>query len=168
MSKNAIEWETDKNGCWICTSHKQKDDGYLEVRRFGRRAQLHRMIYEFFYGEKLGEDVVIRHTCDNPACINPAHLKPGTHADNVSDRVSRGRSAIGKNNGRAKLTEENVLHIVCNELHLSDAELSRKYGVTRRVFYDIRRHNTWRHLNYSVPKEYQINGNARRSARASL
>lgn len=34
---------------------------------------------------------VIRHSCDNPTCVNPVHLSEGTHADNVADKVSRNR-----------------------------------------------------------------------------
>ena len=56
---------------------------------------LHRLIY----ADKLGltlkdiEGVVVRHTCDNPRCINPEHLIGGTLADNNRDRAERGRSA---------------------------------------------------------------------------
>ncbi len=35
---------------------------------------------------------VCRHRCDNPGCYNPYHLEDGTHADNVADRVARGRT----------------------------------------------------------------------------
>lgn len=36
---------------------------------------------------------VVRHTCDNPPCVNPLHLLPGTHADNEQDKARRGRGA---------------------------------------------------------------------------
>jgi hypothetical protein len=47
------------------------------------------------------------HTCDNPPCINPAHLKQGTHADNVADRDKKNRIACGDENG-ARLYPERV------------------------------------------------------------
>lgn len=47
--------------------------------------------------------------CDNPACVNPAHLFLGTATDNNRDRMSKGRSAVGERAGRARLTEAGVL-----------------------------------------------------------
>lgn len=38
------------------------------------------------------EGFVVRHTCDNPKCLNPDHLIVGTVDDNVSDRVERLRT----------------------------------------------------------------------------
>ncbi len=57
--------------------------------------------------------VCVMHTCDNPPCCNPAHLKLGTHQDNMDDKVSKGRQArFGSvNSPRAKLTAEDVAWI---------------------------------------------------------
>lgn len=61
-------------------------------------------------------DLLIRHTCDRPACCNPAHLEVGTHADNCNDKMQRGRwrggDQTGAKNGHAMLTVEQVGLIV--------------------------------------------------------
>ncbi len=62
----------------------------------------HRAAYSLFNNEELCAEDVIMHTCDNPNCINPNHLKKGSHNDNVQDRVNKNRSAVGEANGNYK------------------------------------------------------------------
>jgi hypothetical protein len=88
----------------------------------------------------------VLHKCDNPGCCNPAHLFLGTHADNAADRDAKGRSAShsGEDNGKAKLTERQVLKIrVSNE---GGVALAIKYGVTRYTISNIRLRKTWKHI----------------------
>lgn len=86
------------NGCLIWNG-AVNSDGYPKLsRRYNDKDVVssnvkgHRHLYEHFNGITLSSDVVVRHTCDNPLCINPDHLIIGSSQDNVSDRVSRGRS----------------------------------------------------------------------------
>jgi hypothetical protein len=53
----------------------------------------HRYVYELFHGAPPADKPQVLHTCDNPCCVNPDHLYAGTDADNVRDRVERGRSS---------------------------------------------------------------------------
>ena len=68
----------------------------------------------------------------------------GTHADNVADRVAKGRSATGSENGRAKLDEEKVAAIR-EMLANGDTKTSvaDKFGVDRKAIYDIGIGKTW-------------------------
>ncbi len=54
-----------------------------------------RVSWEITHGQPIPEGMVIRHTCDNPPCVNPSHLIVGTHADNTADMISRGRHLEG-------------------------------------------------------------------------
>ena len=58
--------------------------------RAGKRERAHRIAYQIVHGA-LPEDRLVRHTCDNPPCCNPAHLLIGDHADNARDAVERGQ-----------------------------------------------------------------------------
>ena len=93
--------------CWLwtgatgITGHgKFKDRSYHTVNS-------HRYAYMLEHGD-IPAGKVVRHTCDNSGCCNPAHMVLGEHADNVADRVKRNRSANGEHNGRAKLNREQV------------------------------------------------------------
>lgn len=81
----------------VCIDHgfkANKPGGYHQIRKWGRLNYVHRLAYGETHGMAVDEiPALIRHTCNNPRCINPRHLKPGTHQDNADDRVKAGRSA---------------------------------------------------------------------------
>lgn len=115
MRKNSgkdIEWIEDENGCFICTSHAKDKDGYSRKRNLYATTMVHRYIYEECFGF-IPKGLIVRHKCDNPACINPEHLELGTQKDNVSDMLIRGRCnpKHGEDNNFVKLTKDQVLEI---------------------------------------------------------
>lgn len=111
--------------------------GYGTLKYYGRVLMAHRVVYCGVNGipyEAIAGDVV-RHDCDNPACINPEHLSIGTTQDNVDDKMRRGRHqcCAGENNGRAKLTnaqsdEIRARHVPRCRINGQTA-LAREYGV---------------------------------------
>lgn len=84
---------------------------------------------------------LVRHTCDNPACVNPEHLELGTHQDNMGDMRSRKRVASGTRNGNTKLTGEQVTwihkHYVKRSTEFGTVALGRKFGVHNTCIHRI-------------------------------
>lgn len=79
--------------CWLWTGGKS--GGYGRFRSDGAVVYAHRMAYELVKGE-IPEGLSILHSCDEPACCNPMHLRAGDAVDNARDREVRGRGWQGK------------------------------------------------------------------------
>lgn len=76
-------------GCWLWLG-KLDRKGYAKVWRDGKEVVASRASYETFNGP-LPDGANALHACDNPPCINPAHLFPGSNMDNIADRMRKGR-----------------------------------------------------------------------------
>lgn len=109
--------KVDKSGdCWIWTGAcDSKGYGHLSAGGAGGKTiKAARLAYELTYGP-VPEGMSVLHRCDNPVCVNPAHLFTGTQADNLQDMTLKGRRRYrehkGSENGRAKLSESQVFEI---------------------------------------------------------
>jgi hypothetical protein len=88
----------------------------------------------------------VLHSCDNPPCRNIDHLFLGTNADNMADKVAKGRQLSGENHGKAKLTEVEVLEIRAIPLDVPHRVMGAMYGVSRETISQIRRRFRWAHV----------------------
>lgn len=83
----------DLGPCWEWGGTRNESGyGLFHASREGyRNARAHRVMYELTYGQ-LDPGDVVRHDCDNPPCVNPAHLRSGSGWANSNDMVTRQRS----------------------------------------------------------------------------
>lgn len=119
-----------------CIDHGRKGFGlgYATAWLHGRTTTLHRKVFYETTGELPD---VVRHTCDNARCINPAHLLAGTQVDNMRDMVVRGRRGDSRNfgeaNGRTILTAADRAAIRATYIPYNREcgipALSRRFGV---------------------------------------
>ncbi len=80
------------NGCWIMNGSTDKG-GYVKFQYLRKRWRAHRWAWLILFGKTIKKGLELDHTCRNPACCNPEHLEPVTHAENVR------RGDVGKFNG---------------------------------------------------------------------
>lgn len=97
----------------------------------------HRIAY-FLANKKQPRSKVVRHTCHNKLCCNPAHLKLGTQADNVQDAKDRGTFPSKTRKKRVRLTQEQRQAIV-DASPKKAKELARQFGINRTYIYAIRK-----------------------------
>lgn len=140
--KDYFTWIVDGNGCWNVVSHKGENGGYVRISICGVVDLAHRVSWRIENGP-IPEGNVIRHKCDNPSCINPDHLEPGTKADNSADMAERGRSLHGEKHHTAKLTEGDVLKILKDTVS-STSDLAGRFGVSDTNIKSIQRGKLWK------------------------
>lgn len=143
MSKNSgrpantpeVLWsKVEKRGpdeCWPWRGFVN-EGGYGRTWINDRAYYAHRVIFDLAHPNTITREAPVSkqgtgfllHSCDNPVCCNPSHLRVGTYAENTADREARGRAPdYGADRGpRCKLTMEQARY----------ARELRKSGVSAR------------------------------------
>jgi hypothetical protein len=115
-----------------------------------RYVKAHRLSWEMHNGP-IPEGLCILHHCDNPPCVNPAHLYAGTRQQNCRDRAVRKRGKEHRQNGEAndnaKLTEMDVRAIIILlKAGRSQIVIAKMFGVNQTHISRIKLRQTWKHL----------------------
>lgn len=141
--------KVDKRGpdeCWEWTAGKDKD-GYGRIGAGGKGAPMvraHRVSWELGNGI-VPSGMFVLHRCDNPSCVNLAHLFLGTNADNMADRNRKRRhSFFGERNPKTKLTPEQVIAI--RQAHGKLSDIGDCFGIKKAQVSAIRNGDSWQHL----------------------
>lgn len=116
--------------CWEWTAALNKGYGAITVHG-SRMRQAHVVAWEIHNDTELPAGMVIRHSCDNPPCTNPAHLELGTHADNSDDRLERGAEAYNGTGHRHRTDAEVREMRRLYEEGVNMTEISRRFGCSR-------------------------------------
>ena len=125
------------------------NNGYGSFWYQGKIVRTHRFSFEIHHGRPIAEGMFLLHSCDNPKCVTPAHLREGTAQENMNDKVSKNRQAKGESHGRAKLTETQVAEI--REKYetiekCTQKALATEYVVSQRAIFRIVHNISWTHV----------------------
>lgn len=156
-------------GCWEWVGGKDKNGygvfkGEVAGVLFNRA---HRYSYALHTGDLLIDRQAL-HSCDNPSCVNPAHLSSGTNADNMRDKSLKGRSRVlkGESCGRAVLTEVQAISILNDPRPYS--QIAAENNITVSTVGDIKRRNSWKHLALPVVRSQRIGNRGEKSYAAKV
>jgi hypothetical protein len=160
------------DACWIWTGWRSSK-GYGRSRSVGRWLFAHRVSWELANGP-IPSGLLVCHHCDNPPCVNPAHLFVGTNSDNMRDCISKGRNGActhpervargsrhssvthpelvqrGSSHCRAKLTEADI-PVIRSRVKRGESRraVSKDYGVSAVVIGEIVKGKLWKHVGES-------------------
>lgn len=128
---------TKTEGCWLWNASKCSS-GYGTFGYEGRVESAHRVSLKLSGVDPKG--YIVLHTCDNPACVNPAHLTLGTHADNMEDMKRKGRKS-------SKLSPDDVRAI--KKLladSMSQTKIAAMFNVNQSQISYIKSGKYWSHI----------------------
>lgn len=125
--------------CWEWPGTKNHR-GYGVIHVFGatRRVFAHRVAWEIECGRPIPPGLSVCHRCDNPACVNPAHLFLGTQAENMADMRRKGRHVLPPR----KLTIDHVRAIRASTEPY--AVVAERFGISENHVWQIRAGRYWR------------------------
>lgn len=129
--------------CWAWLAQTRNGYGVFWFNYKNQPAT--RMAHYFSAGEMV-TDKFFCHKCDNPGCCNPKHLFIATHAENMADKVKKGRQLRGSRHPLSKLSVTQVREIKRLLPDNSNKQISLKYGVTRQAINSIRKGKSWKHI----------------------
>jgi len=147
----------DAGACWEWRA-SGTNDGYGQIRPAANLRQpgkilAHRAAWELAHGP-IPDGMYCLHRCDNPGCVNPAHLFLGTNDDNMADRQAKGRQARGEilsqpgeRNPSSRLTEQQVRELrAARAGGASLAQLSERFGIHYQTAYRVAKGLLWPHI----------------------
>lgn len=148
---NKVDKESSLIGCWLWVGAKHGHGYGIFCPVGSKTVRAHRWLWEQLYGpippSPVYPGTCLLHSCDVRNCVNPAHLRLGTQADNSADKFTRGRAVVGERHWKTTATPELVAYIRENVKKKGDATRGAKeIGLSQKQVDQIAKHMTWRHL----------------------
>lgn len=143
-----VDMSAGPDACWLWTGARDAK-GYGNFWWKSRTTHAARVACEIANGP-ISPGMEACHLCDNPPCVNHAHLFVGTHAENVADMIAKGRKNTsdqrGEKNGNAKLTQADADNI--RELYAtgqySQTQLAKQFGVVQGTIWKVITYFHWK------------------------
>jgi hypothetical protein len=144
-------------GCWewsgIRKRHPTHPYGYIWIPKEKRLKRAHRVAWEMLHGE-IPKGLEVAHHCDNPPCVNPAHLFLATHLQNMQDMTRKERdrghthpemTIRGEAAKNHRLTEQDIASIRASR-NKDVSALAKTFDVSLSTIYKVWQRRRWTHL----------------------
>jgi hypothetical protein len=136
----------DKNDCWQWIAYCTQE-GYGQFRIGKQLYYATRVALASI--DRRDNSLEVCHSCNNPMCVNPYHLRFGTHKENIGDMIIAGRKfqPLGSNHGRSKLTETDIPIIRKLAETVSCRELGTLFNVSAGLISHIITKRCWKQVD---------------------
>lgn len=114
--------------CWIWRGTHDKS-GYGTFHHQDKTYKAHRVVYTLLVGE-IPQGKLLLHSCDNPSCVNPQHLQPGSAQDNMEDMMKKGRHRSPQERRPIKKLSPEERRAILQDNHRSNKVLAKEFGVS--------------------------------------
>lgn len=133
--------------CWEFQGRPGRN-GYRTMRVAGAPTQAaHRLAFFAWAGYMPAPDTMMRHACDNPQCVRPEHLSPGSQLENMADRDERGRTIRGEDQHCSVLLESDIHEIrLKKSWGWANRAIARELGVSAATVDRVVNGVLWRHI----------------------
>lgn len=135
------------SGCWLWTGAIKNQFGHGAFKLGSRASKVeysHRQSWVMHKGP-IPDGLCVCHSCDVPSCVNPDHLFLGTQADNMKDKVLKGRQLSGSKTYVAKI-DESIAKQIKQQKSTPTRLLASMFGISRQSVADIVYGRTWKHV----------------------
>lgn len=138
----------DGSCCWNWLGYvNHRTGGYGQFSEGGRIRKAHRVALEWHLGRPLVGHVL--HSCDNPRCVRPSHLREGSHQDNMRDVADRDRAwrVHGSENRLSRLTESQVRLVrQMSGSGVKPSQIAKCFGIDYTHVWRIVTRRAWAHI----------------------
>lgn len=144
--------EKSEHGCWLWSGQNNGTYGTFHVLGASKTVYAHRLAFELFV-EPILPGYVVMHTCDQPLCVNPSHLRQGTQQENMLDKAAKGRAFYpgmkrplhGAANPAAKVSPETVeaIRTAYASGTTNYRELAGQFGISKSQAFRIVKGHSW-------------------------
>lgn len=143
-----MQYKESPSGCWEWVGSRDVDGyGLFKGDHLGQIfKKAHRWSFAFHNDQTIPEGTSVCHSCDNPSCVNPAHLWLGSTKENQQDKWKKGRGGIrkGEDSQHAKITNDQALAILSDPRPY--ARIAADYGLSAGTVGNIKNRDSWASL----------------------
>lgn len=140
--------------CWPFRGYRDRAGYGIFTDENGRRLGAHEAALSYTTGEKRHPSLETCHSCDNPPCCNPNHLRFDTRQSNVQDMIDRDRHKRGSQISKRLTESDVVLMRERRALGARHKDLASDFGVTIAAVTAIVHGRNWKHVGGPVTNRH--------------